>query len=58
MRHDRALQRLLLTPAPTVAALATKLDLAFYEAAVEFTGDLAAMRALKQDARRRAASAA
>jgi len=49
-RHDRALQRLLLTPAPNVAALALKLDLALYEAAEEFVADLAAMRALKRDA--------
>ena len=53
--HDGALDRLLLTPAPTVAALALKLDLALYEAAVEFTADLPAMRALKADARRLAA---
>jgi hypothetical protein len=51
-RHEAALQRLLRTPAPTIAALAAKLDLALYEAAVEFIGDLPAMRALKQDARR------
>jgi hypothetical protein len=50
--HEKALQRLLLTPAPTIAALATKLDLALYEDAVEFMGNLAAMRALKADARR------
>jgi hypothetical protein len=50
--HDRALQRLLLTPAPTIAALALKLDLALYEPAVEFIADLRAMRALKQDAMR------
>jgi hypothetical protein len=40
------------TPAPTIAALAVKLDLALYEDAVEFIGDLPAMRALKQDAMR------
>jgi hypothetical protein len=57
-RHEAALQRLLRTPAPTVAALATKLDLALYEDAVEYIGDAAAMRALKQDARRLAASQA
>ena len=34
-RHERALQRLLRTPAPTVAALALKLDLALYERAEE-----------------------
>jgi hypothetical protein len=57
-RHYRALQRLLTTPAPTIAALAQKLDLALYDAAQEFLGDEAAMRALKQDARRLAAAAA
>jgi hypothetical protein len=57
-RHEAALQRLLLTPAPTIAALALKLDLALYEDAVEFIADLPAMRALKQDALRLAASAA
>lgn len=51
-RHDRALQRLLLTPAPNVAALALKLDLAPYDAAVELVADVAAMQAIKQDARR------
>ena len=51
-RHDRALQRLLLTPAPTIAALALKLDLTLYERAEEFLGDAPAMRALKQDAHR------
>jgi hypothetical protein len=56
-RHDRAVQRLLLTPAPTIAALALKLDLALYERACEFTADLPAMRALKQDARRLCANA-
>jgi len=56
-RHEAALQRLLLTPAPTIAALALKLDLALYEAACEFTADLAAMRVLKADARRLASAA-
>jgi hypothetical protein len=51
-RHEAALQRLLLTPAPTVAALALKLDLTLYEAAVEFIGDVSAMKALKEDAHR------
>jgi hypothetical protein len=55
-RHERALQRLLRTPAPTIAALALKLDLALYEDALEFLGDEAAMKALKQDARRLAAA--
>jgi hypothetical protein len=58
VRHERALQRFLRTPAPTVAALATKLDLALYDDALEFIGDEAAMKALKQDAHRLAASAA
>jgi hypothetical protein len=52
IRHERALQRLLRTPAPNVAALAAKLDLALYDDALEFIGDEAAMKALKQDARR------
>jgi len=56
--RDRALQRLLLTPAPSVAALAFKLDLALYEAAEEFVADLPAMKAIKQDARRLAAATA
>ncbi|HEY0312928.1 MAG TPA: hypothetical protein VGC56_10590 [Allosphingosinicella sp.] len=51
-RHEAALQRLLRTPAPNIAALAAKLDLALYQDAVEFIGDAAAMRAIKQDARR------
>jgi hypothetical protein len=57
-RHHAALQRLLRTPAPSLAALARKLDLALDERTVEFFGDAAAMRTLKQDARRLAASAA
>jgi len=48
----RALQRLLLTPAPTIAALALKLDLALYEAAEEFLGPASAMKALKREAHR------
>jgi hypothetical protein len=55
-RHDRALQRLLRAPAPHLAALAAKLDLALDERAGEFIGDAAAMKALKQDARRLAAA--
>ena len=51
-RHERALQRLLRTPAPTIAALAAKLDLALDDRAIEFIADLPAMRALKADARR------
>lgn len=57
-RHHGALARLLTTPAPDIAALATKLDLALYDRAVEFTADAAAMKAIKQDARRLAASTA
>jgi hypothetical protein len=55
-RHERALQRLLRTPAPHLAALAAKLDLALDDRAGEFIGNAAAMKALKQDARRLAAS--
>lgn len=50
--HESALQRLLLTPAPDIAALALKLDLALYEPAEEFLAGAPAMRALKADARR------
>jgi hypothetical protein len=57
-RHSAALARLLRTPAPSLAALARKLDLALDERTVAFFGDKAAMKALKQDARRLAASAA
>jgi len=51
-RHHDALQTLLRTPAPDVAALALKLDLALDERTLEYFGDLAGMQALKQDARR------
>jgi hypothetical protein len=51
-RCDRALTRLLHTPAPDVAALALKLDLTLYERFGEFLGDSADMKALKRDARR------
>jgi hypothetical protein len=51
-RHEDALQSLLRTPAPDVAALALKLDLALDERSLEYFGDLAGMRALKEDARR------
>jgi hypothetical protein len=57
-RHHAALARLLRTPAPDLAALARKLDLALDERTVEFDGDAAAMKMLKQDAHRLAASAA
>jgi hypothetical protein len=52
IRHERALQGLLRTPAPHLAALAAKLDLALDDRALEFIGDAAAMKALKQDAGR------
>jgi hypothetical protein len=51
-RHEDALQTLLSTPAPDVAALALKLDLALDERTLEYFGDLAGMQALKEDARR------
>ena len=51
-RHDDALHSLLRTPAPDVAALALKLDLALDERTLEYFGDLAGMQALKEDARR------
>ncbi|MGA9580943.1 MAG: hypothetical protein WBR13_03105 [Allosphingosinicella sp.] len=56
-RHERVLQRLLRTPAPDLAALVAKLDLALDERSGEFFGDSAAMKAIKSDARRMAASA-
>jgi hypothetical protein len=55
-RHEVAFQRLLRTPAPDAAALARKLELALDERAGEFFGDEAAMRAIRRDARRIAAS--
>jgi hypothetical protein len=57
-KHEVAFQRLLRTPAPDAAALARKLELALDERAGEFFGDEAAMRAIKRDARRIAASMA
>jgi len=51
-RHHAALRRLLRTPAPDLTALARKLDLALDERTVEFDGDAAAMKTLKQDAHR------
>jgi hypothetical protein len=51
-RHEDALQSLLRTPAPDVAALALKLDLALDERSLEYFGDLAGMQLLKADARR------
>jgi hypothetical protein len=55
-RHEVAFQRLLQTPAPDAAALARKLELALDERAGEFFGNGAAMKAIKRDARRIAAS--
>lgn len=54
-RHEAALRRLLRTPAPDVAALAKKLELALDERSGEFFGDEKAMRAVKRDARQLAA---
>ena len=51
-RHHIALSHLLRTPAPDLAALARKLELALDERTVEFAGDSAAMKALKRDAMR------
>jgi hypothetical protein len=51
-RHDAARSRLLRSPAPDVAALAVKLDLALDERTLEFFGDRAAMQAIKRDVRR------
>jgi hypothetical protein len=56
-RHEVVLRRLLRTPAPDVAALAQKLELALDERSGEFFGDEAAMRTMKRDARWLAASA-
>ena len=50
--HSDALAALLALPAPDLAALARKLDLALDERTGEFGGDCAAMRILKRDARR------
>ncbi|MEO7178800.1 MAG: hypothetical protein ABIW83_08140, partial [Allosphingosinicella sp.] len=52
VRHDRAIRRLLRTPAPDLAALAAKLDLALDERSVEFSGEAADMKAIKRDVRR------
>lgn len=48
--HDRALERLLLAPAPSVAALARKLSLARRDQAWELPSGDALMHALEQDA--------
>jgi hypothetical protein len=55
--HDRAMRRLIRTPAPDLPALAAKLDLALDERSGEFFGDCADMKAINSDARRLAASA-
>jgi len=51
-RHDSAVKRLLLTPAPDAAALAFKLDLLVAEQAWEMRGGELCMAALKRDAHR------
>jgi hypothetical protein len=49
---NAALRRLLRTPAPDLAALSTKIDLAVDQAAWELTGGGPCLAALKRDARR------
>lgn len=49
---NRALRRLLRTPAPDLSALSLKLDLAVAQSAWELTGGEACMAALKRDAQR------
>ncbi len=56
-RHDRALVRLLRTPAPHTAALADKIDLLIAHQAWEFRAADACLAALSGDARRLAAPA-
>ena len=51
-RHDCALVRLLLTPAPHLAALADKLDLLIAHQAWELTAGDACLRSLSEDLRR------
>lgn len=51
-RHDRALVRLLRTPAPHAAALADKIDLLIAHRAWEFRAGDACLGALQRDARR------
>jgi hypothetical protein len=51
-RHDRALRRLLTTPAPHAVALADKIDLLVRHQAWEFTFADAALASLQHDARR------
>ena len=48
----RALKRLIRTPAPDLAALALKLDLALAHDVAGLTGGKACLLALKRDARR------
>ncbi|HYW15091.1 MAG TPA: hypothetical protein VE891_02915 [Allosphingosinicella sp.] len=55
--HDRAMRRLLRTPAPDLSALVAKLDLALDERSGEFFGECADMRAIKSGARRPASPA-
>ena len=51
-RHDRALDRLLRTPAPHAAALADKIDLLIAHQAWEFRAGEACLAALQWDAKR------
>lgn len=51
-RFSVAMRRLLRTPAPDVAALATKLELAIDEEVFTLSGGEACLAALKRDARR------
>ncbi len=51
-RHDRALVRLLRTPAPHAAALADKIDLHIAPPAWEYRAADACLAALSEDARR------
>jgi hypothetical protein len=51
-RHDRALVRLLRTPAPNAAALAAKLDLLVEHQAWELTAGDACLAAVQSDAHR------
>jgi hypothetical protein len=51
-RHDRALVRLLRTPAPDAAALADKIDLLIAHQAWEFRAGEACLAALSADAHR------
>jgi hypothetical protein len=57
-RHDRALVRLLTTPAPDAAALADKLDLLIAHQASELRAGDACLAALEADARGLATPAA